>query len=83
MSCWLTRRAITLTARTRFNRFIRVNALGAFAGDFIEVVLDIDDVSPGEFVTAECIVERSRLVAMSVTLAELASPRTSPGADQP
>lgn len=79
----VTRRTITLTARTKFNRFIRVNAPGAFAGDFIEVVLDADDVSPGEFATAECRLERGRLVAMTVTLAELAQARTSPGTDQP
>ena len=79
----VTRRTITLTARTKFNRFIRVNAPGAFAGDFIEVVLDADDVSAGEFATAECRLERGRLVAMTVTLAELAEARTSPGGDQP
>ena len=79
----VTQRTISVTSRTKFNRFIRVNGPGAFAGDFIEVVLDADDVALGEFVTAECVLERGRLVAVLVTLAELAQPPSNPGGDVP
>jgi hypothetical protein len=79
----LTQRTIGVTSRTKFNRFIRVNGPGAFAGDFIEVVLDADDVALGEFVTAECVLDRGRLVAVLVTLAELAQPPSSPGVHLP
>ena len=65
------RRTIQVTAGTTFNRFIRVNVPGAFAGDFLEVALDADDVTPGDFVTAQCIDERGRLVALRVTVAEV------------
>jgi hypothetical protein len=79
----VTQRTISVTSRTKFNRFIRVNGPGAFAGDFIEVVLDADDVALGEFATAECVLERGRLVAVLVTLAELAQSPSSPGTDLP
>lgn len=39
----VTRRTISLTASTKYNLFMRVNAPGAFAGDFTEVVLDVND----------------------------------------
>jgi hypothetical protein len=67
----LTRRTVTVTPETTFNTFIRVNVLGAFAGDFLEVALDAEDVTPGDFVTAECFLERGRLVAVRVTIAEV------------
>jgi hypothetical protein len=79
----VTRRTIALTAGTRFRSFIRVNVLDAFAGDFIEVVLDADDVAPGDFVTAECVLERGRLVATRVTLAESAQLPSSAGSHRP
>ncbi len=79
----VTRRTISVTSRTKFNRFIRVSGPGGFAGDFIEVVLDADDVALGEFATAECVLERGRLVAVLVTLAELAQPPSSSGTDLP
>jgi hypothetical protein len=79
----VTQRTISVTSRTKFNRFIRVSGPGGFAGDFIEVVLDADDVALGEFVTAECVLERGRLVAVLVTLAELAQLPSSPGGDLP
>lgn len=66
-----TRRSIGFTPETRFNLYMRVNVPGAFAGDFIEVVFAPDDVSPGDFVTAECVREGGRLVARVVTVAEL------------
>jgi hypothetical protein len=79
----VTQRTISVTSRTKFNRFIRVSGPRGFAGDFIEVVLDADDVALGEFVTAECVLERGRLVAVLVTLAELAQHPSSPGGDLP
>jgi hypothetical protein len=66
-----TRRTIVVTPDTKFNTFIRVNVPGAFPGAFLEVALDVDDITPGDFVTAECVTERGRLVAVRVTLAEL------------
>jgi hypothetical protein len=67
----VTRRAIGLTSATAFNTFIRVDVPGRFAGDFIEVALDAEDITPGDFVTAECVHERGRLVAVRVTMAEV------------
>jgi hypothetical protein len=65
------RRTISLTSATTFNTFIRVDVPGRFAGDFIEVALDAEDITPGDFVTAECVLERGRLVAVRVTMAEV------------
>jgi hypothetical protein len=42
-----------------------------FAGDFIEVTLDAEDITPGDVVTAECGHERGRLIAVRVTMAEV------------
>ncbi len=67
----VTRRTISLTSATTFNTFIRVDVPGRFGGDFIEVALDAEDVTPGDFVTAECLHERGRLVAVRVTMAEV------------
>lgn len=67
----VTRRAIRLSSATRFNTFIRVDVPGRFAGDFLEVALEAEDIVPGDFVTAECVRERGRLVAVQVTMAEL------------
>jgi hypothetical protein len=67
----VTRRTIGLTSATTFNTFIRVDVPGRFAGDFIEVALDAEDITPGDFVTAECVLERGRLVAVRVTMAEV------------
>ena len=66
-----TRRTIVLTADTRFASFIRVDVPGAFAGDFLEVALEAADVTPGDFVTAECVHERGRLVGRPVSIAEV------------
>lgn len=77
------RRAISLTAATRFRSFIRVDVMGGFAGDFIEVALDAEDVSIGDFVTAECVLTRGRLIATRVTLAETVLGPSSPGAHRP
>jgi len=66
-----TRRTIQLTASTKYNLFMRVNLPGAFAGDFIEVALDAGDISLGDLVTAECVREGGKLVALTVTVAEV------------
>jgi len=70
----VTRRTIGLMPSTRFNVFIRVDVPGRFAGDFLEVELEATDIAPGDFVTAECIRERGKLVALTVTRAELGHP---------
>ena len=67
----VTSRTITLTAETRINKFIRVNAPGAFPGDFIEVEFEPTDVWPGDFVTVDCRRAGGRLIAVTVTVAEL------------
>jgi hypothetical protein len=67
----VTPRMIALTAATQFNLFMRADVPGAFAGDFIEIALEPVDVSPGDFVTAECVSEGGKLVAVTVTVAEL------------
>jgi hypothetical protein len=67
----LTRRTVMVRPETTFNTFIRVNVPGGFPGDFLEVALDAEDVTPGDFVTAECFLERGRLVAVRVTIAEV------------
>jgi hypothetical protein len=64
------RRAIVLTPDTTFASFIRVNVPGAFAGDFLEVELDAENVTPGDFVTVQCVSERGRLIALRVAVAE-------------
>ena len=67
----VTRRTIGLTSETKVATFIRVDVPGRFAGDFIEVELDAEDITPGDFATAECVRERGRLLAVRVTLAEV------------
>jgi hypothetical protein len=64
------RQKIVLTAATKYASFIRVTVPGAFAGDFLEVELEADNLTPGEFVTAHCVREGGRLVALRVSVAE-------------
>lgn len=68
----LTRRTITLTPTTTFAVYIRADVPGGFARDFLKVALDPEDVVPGDFVTVDCLHEGDRLVARSVSVAELA-----------
>ena len=54
----VTRRIVSLTRATIFNSFIRVDVPGRFAGDFIEVALDAEDITPGDFVSATSMTPR-------------------------
>jgi hypothetical protein len=67
----VTPRTITLTDSTKYNLFMRANIPGEYAGDFIEVLLDATDISAGDVVTAECVRQGDKLVALTVTVAEL------------
>jgi hypothetical protein len=70
----VTRRTIGLRPTTRFRVFIRINVPDRYGGDFLEVALEATDIAPGDFVTAECVRERGRLVALTVTKAEMVVP---------
>ncbi|HET7344027.1 MAG TPA: hypothetical protein VFL90_21365 [Methylomirabilota bacterium] len=67
----VTRRTIVLTPATKVDALIRVSVPGGFVGDFLEVPLDAADLTPGDFVTVDCLHERGRLVALRVSVAEL------------
>ena len=67
----VTRRTIGLTPSTRFNLFLRVDVPGEFAGSFIEVALERVDLAVGNFVTCDCVQQTGRLVASTVTVAEV------------
>jgi hypothetical protein len=67
----VTPRTLRLTPATEYRLYMRANVPGAYRGDFIEVVLDADDIAPGGFVTAECVLEGGRLVVVTLVLAEL------------
>jgi hypothetical protein len=67
----VTRRTLALTDSTKINLFMRVDAPGDYAGNFIEVALGLEDLSVGDLVTCECVRERGRLVATTITAAEL------------
>ncbi len=73
----VTRRTIALTPATHFNVFIRISVADRYAGDFLEVELEATDIAPGDFVTAECVRERGRLVARTITKAEMVVPGPS------
>ncbi len=65
------RRTISLTPQTRFNLFMRADVPGDYPGNFIEVALDRSDVSRGDFVTVDCVHKGRRLVALTVTVADV------------
>jgi len=67
----VTPRTIVLTVETKVNTFIRVTVPDAYAGGFIEVPLEATDLSVGDFVTVESVRAGGRLVALTVTLAEV------------
>lgn len=64
------RHTIVVTPSTKIVSHIRVNVAGRFGGDFIEVPLQLSDVSHGDFVTVEYRRERGQLVALSIAVAE-------------
>lgn len=67
-----TRGTVRLTASTRYDLFMHVDAPGAFAGDFIEVALDVNDLVPGDFVTRrECVRDGARLGVLAVMVGEV------------
>jgi hypothetical protein len=76
---WQVRKGVTQTMRhtmivtpsTRIASHIRVNVPGRFEGDFIEVPLELSDVTVGDFVTVECRREGSKFIALSIAVAEL------------
>jgi hypothetical protein len=68
------RRILIVTPATEYALFMRVNASGGFPGDFIEGPLEASDLAPGNFVTAECRLERGRLIAVKITWADPAEP---------
>jgi hypothetical protein len=65
---------VTLTASTQYSVFMRVNAPGRFPGEFVEVPLEVTDLSVGDFVTVECVRQQGRLVALKVAMADLSVP---------
>jgi hypothetical protein len=64
------RRTIMVTPTTQIAIMMRANPAGGFAGDFIEGRLDADDLEIGDFVTAECRRQGSRLVAVKIVVAD-------------
>lgn len=70
----VTRRTIVVTPQTVFSLFVRVNPPGGFAGAFVEGELAMSELSIGDYVTAECRVERGRLIAIKISWASPEEP---------
>jgi hypothetical protein len=66
----ITRNGIHFTGLTDFKIFVRARVAGKYRGTFGEIPLRITNVFPGDTVTAECVRDGSRLVALSIILAE-------------
>lgn len=65
----LARRVVTLTEATRVVRWVRVpDAPSGFTNDFVEVVVDTDEIRPGVFVTVEALRAGGRLVATRIAV---------------
>jgi hypothetical protein len=67
----VTRHVFSVPPSAKIASHIRLNIPGRFQGDFIEVGLELSDVSVGHFVTVEYRRERNRLIATSIAVAEL------------
>lgn len=67
----VTRHFVSVPLSAKIVSHIRVNVAGRFEGDFIEVALTLSDVSVGDFVTVEGRRARGRLIATSITVAEV------------
>jgi hypothetical protein len=66
----ITRNRIHFTGLTDFKIFVRTRGAGKFRGEFGEISLRVTNVFPGDTVTAECVRDGNRLVALSIILAE-------------
>jgi hypothetical protein len=66
----MTRNRIHFTGLTEFKIFVRTRGTGKFRGDFGEIPLRVTNVVAGDTVTAECVRDGNRLVALSIILAE-------------
>jgi hypothetical protein len=66
----ITRNRIHFTGLTDFKIFVRTRGAGKFRGEFGEIPLRVTNVFPGDTVTAECVRDGNRLVALSIILAE-------------
>jgi len=66
----ITRNGIHFTGLTDFTIFVRARVAGKYRGTFGEIRLRVTNVFPGDTVTAECVRDGNRLVALSIILAE-------------
>jgi len=66
----MTRSRIHFTGLTEFKIFVRTRGAGKFRGEFGEIPLRVTNVFAGDTVTAECVRDGNRLVALSIILAE-------------
>ena len=66
----VTRRAIYFTALTEFKVFVRTTIPGGYAGDFAEFRVNVEALSPGDTVTAECVRVGNVLVALNLIVAD-------------
>jgi len=66
----VTRNRIHFTGLTEFKIFVRTRGAGKFRGEFGEIPLRVTNVFAGDTVTAECVRDGNRLVALSIILAE-------------
>ena len=74
----VTYRAITLMPATQFAMMGRAHdAPSGYPGDFVEVVLGPEAVYLNDYVTVECRHEGKRLLAVKITVAELAAENES------
>lgn len=65
-----TRHRVHFTGLTEFKIFVRTRGTGKSRGGFGEIPLRITNVFAGDTVTAECVRDGNRLVALSIILAE-------------
>ena len=66
----ITRNRIHFTGLTEFKIFVRARVAHKYQGTFGEIPLRVTNVFPGDTVTAECVRDGNRLVALSIILAE-------------
>jgi len=66
----VTRHRIHVTGLTDFTVFTRSTIAGGYRGDFVEIQLDVVELSRGDIVTAECVRADGALVALGVIVAD-------------